>query len=82
MIHKFKLFLIFCLISGCNTVTGTVEGTGRGIVKDTKTIRSAAGVGIDWFTPVGPLSFSFSQPITKDSGDKTEGFRFNLGTTF
>ncbi len=51
-------------------------------VKDTKTIRSAAGVGIDWFTPVGPLSFSFSQPITKDSGDKTEGFRFNLGTTF
>ena len=38
MIYKFKLFLIFCLISGCNTVTGTVEGTGRGIAKDTKTI--------------------------------------------
>ena len=26
------------LLSACNTVTGTVEGTGRGIVKDTKTI--------------------------------------------
>ncbi len=51
-------------------------------VKDTGTVRSAAGVGIDWFTPIGPLSFSLSQPITKDSSDKTEGFRFNLGTTF
>ena len=33
-------------------------------------------------TPVGPLSFSLSQPITKTSSDKTETFRFNIGTTF
>ena len=38
MIHKIQIFLIFFLISGCNTITGSVEGTGRGIVKDTKTI--------------------------------------------
>ena len=51
-------------------------------VTDSGTIRSAAGVGIDWFTPIGPLSFSFAQPISKDSGDTTEGFRFNIGTSF
>lgn len=51
-------------------------------VKDTGTIRTATGVGIDWFTPIGPLSFSLSQPLTKDSSDVTEVFRFNLGTTF
>ena len=51
-------------------------------VKDSGTIRSSVGVGIDWFTPIGPLSFSLAQPITKDSSDKTEVFRFNLGTTF
>ena len=45
-------------------------------------IRSATGVGLDVLTPVGPLSFSLSKPITKKSSDKTEGFRFNLGTTF
>ena len=28
------------------------------------------------------LSFSITQPITKASSDKTEKFRFNLGTTF
>jgi len=51
-------------------------------VRDTGTIRTAVGVAIDWFTPVGPLSFSLAQPMTKDSSDKTEVFRFNLGTTF
>ena len=45
-------------------------------------IRSSTGIGMDWLTPVGPLSFSLTQPITKKSSDKTETFRFNLGTTF
>ena len=51
-------------------------------VSDTGTIRSAVGIGIDWFTPIGPLSFSLAQPITKDSSDTTEVFRFNIGTSF
>jgi len=51
-------------------------------VKDSKNIRSSAGVAIDWYTPVGPLSFSLAQPITQDSTDQTETFRFNIGTTF
>ena len=45
-------------------------------------IKSAFGIGVDWFTPIGPLNFSLAQPITKGSNDKTESFRFNLGTTF
>ena len=49
---------------------------------DTNKIRSSIGVGIDWFTLVGPLSASFSHPITKVDTDKTETFKFNLGTTF
>ncbi len=51
-------------------------------VEDSKKIRSAAGVGVDWFTPIGPLSFSLAQAISKESTDKTETFRFNIGTTF
>ena len=51
-------------------------------IDDSNAIRSATGLGIDLLTPVGPLNFSFSQPITKKSSDKTETFRFNLGTTF
>jgi outer membrane protein insertion porin family len=51
-------------------------------IDDSNFIRSSTGIGIDLLTPVGPLSFSFTQPITKKSSDKTETFRFNLGTTF
>ena len=45
-------------------------------------IRSSVGVGIDWFTALGPLNFSLSLPLSKDTKDQTESFRFNLGTTF
>ena len=51
-------------------------------INDASALRSATGLGVDWYTPIGPLSFSFAHPITKKSTDKTETFRFNLGTTF
>ena len=51
-------------------------------IDESNEIRSAVGIGVDWYTPIGPMSFSLSQPITKASTDKTESFRFNLGTTF
>jgi outer membrane protein insertion porin family len=49
---------------------------------DSGSIRSSTGLALDWFSPVGPLNFSLALPITKKDGDKTETFRFNLGTTF
>ena len=45
-------------------------------------IKSAVGLGLDWFSPIGPMNFSLSQPLSKGSNDITETFRFNLGTTF
>ena len=51
-------------------------------INDSNKIRSSTGVAIDILTPIGPLNFSLSQPITKKSTDETETFRFNLGTTF
>ena len=49
---------------------------------DKNGIRSSVGVGLDWLTPVGPLTFSFAQPITKEPTDIEETFRFNIGTSF
>ena len=51
-------------------------------VDDSNKIRSASGVALEILTPIGPLSFSFAEAITKASTDKTETFRFQLGTTF
>ena len=51
-------------------------------IDESNTIRSSTGIAIEFLSPVGPLTFSFTQPLTKHSTDKTETFRFNLGTTF
>ena len=45
-------------------------------------IRSSLGLGVDLLTPIGPMSFSFSEVISKSTTDTTESFRFNIGTTF
>ena len=51
-------------------------------LSDNSKIRSSVGIAVDFFTPIGPLNFSLTEPITKGSNDITESFRFNLGTTF
>jgi len=45
-------------------------------------IRSSAGINTSWSSPVGPVSFVFSQNLAKASTDVTESFNFLLGTTF
>ena len=51
-------------------------------IDDNSKIRTSSGLAIDWLTPIGPLSFSFAKPITKADTDRTENFRFDIGTTF
>jgi outer membrane protein insertion porin family len=45
-------------------------------------VNTAAGVGLIWASPFGPLRFDLAYPITKRSYDKTQIFRFGGGTTF
>mgnify|MGYP001195061048 CR=1 FL=1 len=51
-------------------------------IADGGRIRSSVGLAVDLYTPLGPLNFSFSEPISKSKTDITESFRFNLGTSF
>ena len=49
---------------------------------DSNKIRSATGLSVNWFTVIGPLSFSYAIPLTSEPSDKTESFRFRIGTSF
>lgn len=49
---------------------------------DSNKIRSSTGVMASWMSPLGPMTFTLSQNITKASTDETQSFNFNLGTTF
>ena len=49
---------------------------------DSNFLRASTGAGVEWWTPVGPLSLTFSHAIREKSTDEFEGFQFNIGTTF
>ncbi len=51
-------------------------------IDDSNKIRSSTGVAASWSSPLGPMTFIFSTNLSKASTDVTEGFNFNLGTTF
>ena len=51
-------------------------------IDDSNRIRSSIGIGVDWFSVVGPINFSLTETLSKKSTDITESFRFNIGTTF
>ncbi len=61
---------------------GNIWGVDYNSNLEVDEIRSSVGVGLDWITPIGPLTFSLAYPITKAETDITETFRFNLGTSF
>jgi outer membrane protein insertion porin family len=45
-------------------------------------IRSTTGIALDLMSPIGPLSFTYSIPISKASTDKEQNFLFNIGSSF
>jgi outer membrane protein insertion porin family len=51
-------------------------------VGDSSAVRSSVGVGFLWDSPFGPIRFDFAYPITKQSYDRTQVFRFSGGTAF
>jgi outer membrane protein insertion porin family len=51
-------------------------------INDSNGIRSSVGVSTNMYTPIGPLSFVFALPVTKESTDTTQTFKFQIGTSF
>ena len=59
----------------------TVNPSGATVL-DVGSMRGAAGLGITWVSPVGPISIDFSQAFLKEDHDELESIRFNFGTQF
>jgi outer membrane protein insertion porin family len=51
-------------------------------IGDSNSLRSSVGVGLIWDSPFGPLRFDVAYPLTKETYDRTQIFRFGGGTKF
>ncbi len=56
--------------------------TGSIDLRDEHLIRSSVGASLIWTSPLGPIRFDFAKPLSKDTYDRTQFFRFSGGTTF
>ena len=45
-------------------------------------VRSSAGAGLSWVSPVGPLKLSWGAPLRKQPTDRIQRFQFQIGTAF
>jgi len=46
------------------------------------TIRTDAGFGIRWFSPIGPLRFEWGFPFKRRPGEDSTVFQFFIGPPF
>jgi outer membrane protein insertion porin family len=47
-----------------------------------KDLRYAAGFGIAWISPMGPMKFSYGYPLNSKPTDKVQRFQFTIGAGF
>jgi outer membrane protein insertion porin family len=45
-------------------------------------LRTSAGIGVSWISPLGPLRIAVARPIRAFSGDRIERVQFQFGTAF
>ena len=51
-------------------------------VDDSGSIRASVGIGALWRSPFGPVRVSYAKAVVKEEYDRTEAFRFGVGTRF
>lgn len=49
---------------------------------ETDDLRASAGLALTWMSPVGPLSFSYGEPLRDKPGDDIQNVQFLLGASF
>jgi outer membrane protein insertion porin family len=61
--------------------TGKAD-TDVATIRDTKSLRASAGVGITWNSPFGPVALDLAYALKKEDFDETEVLRFDFGARF
>ena len=59
--------------------TGNAYRTGEGFLSD---MRNSVGVGVNWYSPFGPLKVIWGVNISPEDDEDSSNFEFSMGGTF
>jgi outer membrane protein insertion porin family len=59
---------------------GNVYAEGQKV--ELSQLRYAAGIGVSWVSPIGPLKLSYGKALNAKPDDRTQSLQFQLGTGF
>ncbi len=59
---------------------GMIYGQGEDV--DLGDMRYSVGLAFNWFSPIGPFSLSYGEPLNDKAGDEIENFQISFGTLF
>ena len=62
--------------------SANVWGVDDNSTGDSNKIRTSIGIGLSWVSPLGPISITYAEPITKETTDDVEQFNFKIGSAF
>ncbi len=80
-----RLYTDFGTVGGIGSITEFLResrSTEESELLHESSLRVSTGFGLSLSTPLGPMTLSWSRPVAKEEFDKTETFRFGIGTRF
>ena len=69
-------------VDPAGNATVNPDGSPVKLLTQDSSLRFSAGLGVTWYTPIGPISLSYAVPIGDKEGDETEKVQFQIGNTF
>jgi len=70
------------LFSDMGTVWGSEPITNVAQKLSFSTMRASTGVGVEWVSPIGPITLSWAKAVKKQPNDLLRAFEFGLGGSF
>lgn len=63
-------------------MSGVANPDNLTYIQQDKELRYSVGAGVTWYTPIGPISISYANPLNSKAGDRTEKVQFQIGSVF
>ncbi|USZ14496.1 outer membrane protein assembly factor BamA [Moraxella sp. FZFQ2102] len=63
------------------TINPNLTGQAK-LMRSDNELRYSAGVGVTWYTAIGPISISYAKPLNAKEYDETDNIQFQIGSIF